>query len=70
MKIYEMQLFFALAMFAGIAVALGWCSKEVALLIVIIQLLASIVALLLRIYDAIVKYIAFIISKENEATER
>lgn len=54
MRTHEVQLFFALAMFAGIAAALGWCSKEVALLIVIIQLLVSIVTLLSRIYTAII----------------
>ncbi|MFC4674058.1 hypothetical protein [Dysgonomonas termitidis] len=53
MKTYEVQLFFTICIFAGIAAALGWCTKEVALLIVIIQLLVLIVTLLSRIYTAI-----------------
>lgn len=66
MKTHEVQLFFVIFIFAGIAVAFGWISKEVALLMVIMQLLVLIVILLSRIYTAIIKYIAFIISKENE----
>lgn len=53
MRTHEVQLFFALPMLAGIAAALEWCSKEVALLIVIIQLLVLIVILLSRIYNTI-----------------
>lgn len=66
MRTHEVQLFFALAMFAGIAAALGWCSKEVALLIVIIQLLVSIVTLLSRIYTAIINHSAKLRSDKEE----
>lgn len=66
MRTHEVQLFFALAMFAGIAAALGWCSKEVALLIVIIQLLVLILTLLSRIYTAIINHSANLRCDENK----
>lgn len=66
MKTHEVQLFFALVMFAGIAAALGWCSKEVALLIVIIQLLVLIVTLLSRIYTAIINHSADLRFEKNK----
>lgn len=65
MKTHEVQLFFAISIFAGIAAALGWCSKEVALLIVIIQLLVLIVTLLSRIYN-IIKHSADLRSGKNK----
>lgn len=58
MKTHEVQLFFVMLIFVGIAAALGWCSKEVTLLIVIIQLLVLIVTLLSRIYTAIINHTA------------
>jgi hypothetical protein len=65
MKTHEVQLFFVMFIFAGIAAALGWCSKEVALLIVVIQLLGIIVTLLSRIYN-IIKHTANLRSDKNE----
>lgn len=65
MRTHEVQLFFVVSIFAGIAAALGWCSKEVALLIVIIQLLVLIVILLLRIYNTI-NHTAKLRSDKNE----
>lgn len=66
MKTHEVQLFFVMFIFVGIAAALGWCTKEVALLIVIIQLLVLIVTLLSRIYTAIIKHSANLRSDKEE----
>ncbi|MDR1716524.1 MAG: hypothetical protein LBS20_11840 [Prevotella sp.] len=65
MKTHEVQLFFAMCLFACISAALGWCSKEVALLIIIIQLQVSIVILLSRIYTAIINQTADLRSDKN-----
>lgn len=58
MKTHEVQLFFVISIFAGIAAAFGWCTKEVVLLVIIIQLQVLIVTLLSRIYTAIINHTA------------
>ncbi|GAB6122319.1 hypothetical protein [Dysgonomonas termitidis] len=70
MKTHEVQLFFAMCIFAGICVALGWCSQEAGLLVVIIQLLVLIVTLLSRIYTAIINHYANLRSDKKELNER
>ena len=54
MKIVEVKMFFVITIFAGIAVALKWCTAETGLLVVIMQLLTSIVMMLSRIYRLLV----------------
>lgn len=65
MKIHNVQLYFAMILFVCIAAIFEWCSKEIALLIIIIHLLTLIVTLLSRIYN-IIKHSANLRSKTNK----
>lgn len=51
MKTYQVRIVIVMIIFFVIAGSIGMCSKEVALLAIIVQLLCSILILLARIYD-------------------
>ena len=53
MKTYQVRIVIVMVIFFVIAGSIGMCSKEVALLAIIVQLLCSILILLARIYDKI-----------------
>lgn len=53
MKTYQVRIVIVMTIFFVIAVSIGVCSKEMALLAIIVQLLCSILMLLARIYDKI-----------------
>lgn len=51
MKTYQVRIVIVMVIFLVIAGSIGICSKELALLAIIVQLLCSILMLLARIYD-------------------
>lgn len=53
MKTYQVRIVVVMTIFFVIAGPIGICSKEVALLAIIVQLLCAILILLARIYDKI-----------------
>ena len=53
MKTYQVRIVIVMTIFFVIAGSIGICSKEVALLAIIVQLLCAILILLARIYDKI-----------------
>ncbi len=53
MKTYQVRIVIVMTIFFVIAGSIGMCSKEMALLAIIVQLLCSILLLLARIYDKI-----------------
>lgn len=53
MKTYQVRIVIVMTIFFVIAGSIGMCSKEVALLAIIVQLLCSILMLLARIYDRV-----------------
>lgn len=53
MKTYQVRIVVVMTIFFVIAGSIGICSKEVALLAIIVQLLCAILILLARIYDKI-----------------
>ena len=53
MKTYQVRIVIVMTIFFVIAGSIGICSKEVALLAIIVQLLCSILILLARIYGKV-----------------